>query len=52
MQVMDSAIVVVLNSGLKTYGGDLHVGAMTILQSIMQFATIPINGFGQGINQF
>lgn len=30
------------------YGGDIAVGAMTILTSVMQFAMLPLQGLGQG----
>lgn len=49
MQATESAINIVLNSGLQTYGGDLYVGSMTILQSVMQLVVIPIQGFTQGV---
>lgn len=49
MQSTESAINIVLNRGLQTYGGDLYVGSMTILQSVMQLLVIPIQGFTQGI---
>ncbi|MCI5530833.1 MAG: MATE family efflux transporter [Blautia sp.] len=49
MQATESAINIVLNRGLSTYGGDLYVGSMTILQSVMQLVVIPIQGFTQGI---
>ena len=49
MQATESAITIVLNSGLQTYGVDLYVGSMTILQSVMQLAGTPINGFTQGV---
>lgn len=49
MQSTESAINIVLNRGLQTYGGDLYVGSMTILQSVMQLFTTPIQGFTQGV---
>ena len=49
MQATESAINIVLNRGLQTYGGDLYVGSMTILQSVMQLIVVPIQGFTQGI---
>ena len=49
MQATESAISIVLNSGLQKYGGDLYVGSMTILQSVMQLIVIPVNGFTQGV---
>ena len=42
MQATESAINIVLNRGLSIYGGDLYVGSMTILQSVMQLAVVPI----------
>ncbi|MEY8338218.1 MATE family efflux transporter [Lachnospiraceae bacterium 62-35] len=48
MQFTESAISIVLNHGLSTYGGDLYVGSMTILQSVMQLVFVPIQGFTQG----
>ncbi len=38
-----------LNHGLQAYGGDLHVGALTIMQSVMQLFAAPIGGFTQGM---
>ncbi len=49
MQATESAINIVLNRGLQTYGGDLYVGSMTILQSVMQLFVIPLQGFTQGV---
>lgn len=50
MQSTEALISIFMNSGLQTYGGDLYVGSLTIIQSVMQFVTIPINGFGQGVS--
>lgn len=49
MQSTESLISVVMSSGLKRYGGDLYVGSLTILQSIMQLINVPISGFTQGV---
>ncbi|NLJ96212.1 MAG: MATE family efflux transporter [Clostridiales bacterium] len=49
MQVTESAILIVFNNGLLKYGGDLYVGAMTIMQSVMQLLTVPVSGFTQGV---
>lgn len=49
MQSTESLISVVMSSGLQKYGGDLYVGSLTILQSIMQLINIPIQGFTQGV---
>jgi putative MATE family efflux protein len=48
MQASESVISVCFNSSLQTYGGDIAVGAMTILTSVMQFAMLPLQGLGQG----
>lgn len=48
MQVTESAISICFNSSLLSYGGDIAVGAMTILTSIMQFALLPLQGLAQG----
>lgn len=49
MQSTESLITIVLSSGLQRYGGDLYVGSLTILQSIMQMVNVPITGFTQGV---
>ena len=48
MQASESVIIVCFNSSLLKYGGDVAVGAMTILSSAMQFSMLPLQGFGQG----
>ena len=48
MQASESVISVCFNSSLLKYGGDIAVGAMTILTSVMQFALLPLQGLGQG----
>ena len=48
MQASESIISVCFNSSLLKYGGDVAVGAMTILTSVMQFAMLPLQGLGQG----
>lgn len=48
MQSTESILVLCFNSSLQRYGGDLAVGAMTILSSVMQFAMLPLSGFTQG----
>ncbi len=48
MQASESAISICFNSSLLKYGGDIAVGAMTILTSVMQFAMLPLQGLGQG----
>ena len=48
MQASESIVSVCFNSSLLRYGGDIAVGAMTILTSVMQFAMLPLQGVGQG----
>lgn len=48
MQASESVIIVCFNSSLLKYGGDLAVGAMTILSSVIQFSMLPMQGFAQG----
>ena len=48
MQASESVISVCFNSSLLGYGGDVAVGAMTILTSVMQFAMLPMQGVAQG----
>lgn len=49
MSATESFISIVLNHGLQVYGGDMYVGSLTIMQSIMQLFSAPINGFTQGM---
>ena len=49
MQSTESLVTVVLNTGMQTYGGDLYVGSITILQSVMQMVVMPIQGITQGV---
>ena len=48
MQASESVINICYNSSLLRYGGDIAVGAMTILSSVMQFTMLPLQGLGQG----
>ena len=48
MQSSESIISICFNSSLQKYGGDIAVGAMTILTSVMQFAMLPLQGLAQG----
>ena len=48
MQASESVISVCFNTSLLKYGGDIAVGAMTILTSVMQFAMLPLQGLAQG----
>ena len=48
MQASESVISVCFNTSLLKYGGDVAVGAMTILTSVMQFAMLPLAGNRSG----
>ena len=48
MQSTEGVISVCFNASLQRYGGDLAVGAMTILASVMQFSMLPLSGLSQG----
>ena len=48
MQSTESVLVLCFNSSLLKYGGDMAVGTMTILSSIMQFTMLPLQGITQG----
>ncbi len=48
MQITESLLTISFNTSLARYGGDLAVGAMTILASVMQFAVLPLQGLCQG----
>lgn len=47
MASTESLVGIVLNGGLKEYG-DIYVSTLTVLQSALQFVSVPIAGFGQG----
>lgn len=47
MASTESLVGFVLNSSLKEFG-DIYISALTILQSAMQFASVPLTGFAQG----
>lgn len=49
MQSTESLVTITFNTGLHRYGGDLYVGSMSILMSIMQLIVIPVNGITQGV---
>lgn len=49
MQATESLLSVCFNTSLLKYGGDIAVGAMTILSSVMSAALMPIQGMSQGM---
>ena len=48
MQASESVISIAFNTSLRDTGGDIAVGSMTILTSVMQFAMLPMQGLAQG----
>jgi len=48
MQATESILMITFNTSLQKYGGDMAVGAMTILSTVMQFALLPLMGLSQG----
>ncbi|MGG5461784.1 MATE family efflux transporter [Clostridium sp. B9] len=48
MQATESLVIINMNNSLLKYGGDLAVGAMTIMSSIMQIVLLPLMGLSQG----
>lgn len=49
MQATESLLSVCFNTSLQKYGGDVAVGAMTILSSVMQASMLPLQGMTQGM---
>ena len=49
MQSTESLVLLTLNSGLQKYGGDLYVGSMSILTSVLQLIIVPVSGIAQGV---
>lgn len=49
MQSTESLIQIVFNTSLARYGGDLYVGAMVIMSSLMQLFSLPLQSFAQGV---
>ncbi|MDO4690837.1 MAG: MATE family efflux transporter [Fusobacterium sp.] len=49
IQIGFSIVTYFLNKTLRRYGGDISIGAMAIIQSIITFMTMPIFGINQGI---
>lgn len=49
MQIAASVVQVISNNSLKLYGGDLAIGAMTIINSVNMIFFMPIFGLNQGV---
>ena len=48
MQSTESLVTITLNRGMAQYGGQLYMGTITILQSVMQLVILPLQGVTQG----
>lgn len=48
MSVTNSLVQIFCNASLQFYGGDLYVGAMTIIYSVREVVQMPMHGFTQG----
>ncbi len=48
MSATNSVVQIVCNANLQLYGGDLYVGVMTILSSIREILTMPVQGLTNG----
>lgn len=48
MAVTNSLVQILCNATLEIYGGDLYVGVMTILNSVREVISVPVNGMTQG----
>ena len=49
MTFTESAIQVVLNRGMMLYGGDMYVGTMTIITSVVNLFSNPLHGYTHGV---
>ena len=48
MSITNSVSQVVYNATLQKFGGDLYVGVMTIINSVREIISMPVNGITQG----
>lgn len=48
MSFTNSLVQVVCNTTLQLYGGDIYVGVMTVLNSVREICTLPVQGFTNG----
>ncbi len=47
-QATNCLVQIVCNVTLQTYGGDLYVGVMTIINSVREIASLPVMGLSSG----
>lgn len=48
MQASNCLVQIVCNNALQSYGGDLYVGIMTILNSVRELVMLPVMGISNG----
>ena len=48
MQATNCMVQIVCNVTLHNFGGDIYVGIMTIINSVREVLTVPVNGLTQG----
>lgn len=48
MSVTNSAVQMVCNTSLQTWGGDIYVAIMTVLNSVREIITMPVQGLTNG----
>lgn len=48
MNATESLVTIALNTQLRALGGDLYVGSMVVMSSIMQIVMLPLNGLNNG----
>lgn len=48
MAITNSIVQVMYNANLQQFGGDLYVGVMTIINSVREVISMPVNGLTQG----
>lgn len=48
MSVTNGSVQIVCNAMLSWYGGDLYVGVMTVINSVREIITMPVNGLTNG----
>ncbi|MBR5519109.1 MAG: MATE family efflux transporter [Clostridia bacterium] len=52
MKLTNSAVQISCNAMLQTFGGDLYVGVMTVINSVRDVLLMPINGLASGSEPF
>ena len=48
MAITNGSVQIICNATLQKYGGDLYVGIMTVINSVREIITMPVNGMTSG----